>query len=364
MERFRACFAELDDPRTGNAQRHELDEIVMIALLAILCGAETCVDMALFGRSKEPLLRRFLRLPGGVPSHDTFSRVFRLLDPAAFEACFARYLAALSARVQGVVAIDGKTVRRSFDRQKGQAPLHLVSAWACEQRLVLGQLRVADTSNEIPAVPELLALLALEGCIVTADALHCQDRTAAAILERAGDYVLALKANRPALFEDVRLLLDDPEVPPDDLATTTDGDHGRIETRRAAVVHDVAWLAEGHGFPGLRAVGKITATREQDGKTTTATRYYLLSRPLPAAQFLAVVRAHWQIENRLHWVLDVVLDEDQARARKDHAPENLARLRRFALNVLRANHEKGSTRGKIKRAGWDDAFLLQLLASA
>jgi predicted transposase YbfD/YdcC len=364
MERFRACFAELADPRTGNAQRHELDEIVMIALLATLCGAETCVDMALFGRSKEPLLRRFLELPGGIPSHDTFSRIFRLLDPVAFEACFVRYLGALAERAQGVVAIDGKTARRSFDRQKGRGPLHLVSAWACEQRLVLGQLRVAGKSNEIPAVPQLLALLALEGCIVTADAMHAQKATAEVILARGGDYVLALKANQPALHEDVRLLLDDPEAPPDEVATTTDGDHGRIETRRAAVVHDVAWLAETHAFPGLRAIGKVTATREQDGRTTTATRYYLLSRRLAAARFLEVARAHWQIENTLHWVLDVVLDEDQARARKDHAPENLARLRRFALNVLRANREKGSTRGKIKRAGWDDAFLLHLLTTA
>ena len=320
--------------------------------------------MALFGRAKAALLCRFLKLPGGIPSHDTFSRIFRRLDPAAFEACFARYLAALSGRVQGVVAIDGKTARRSFDRRTGRAPLHLISAWACEQRLVLGQLRVADKSNEIPAVPELLALLALEGCIVTADALHCQDKTAAAILERGGDYVLALKANQPALFEDVRLLLDDPEAPADEVATTTDGDHGRIETRRAALVHDVAWLAKSHGFPGLTAVGKVTGTRDKDGRTTTATRYYLLSRPLRAARFLEVVRAHWQIENCLHWVLDVVLDEDQARARKDHAPENLARLRRFALNVLRANREQGSTRGQIKRAGWDDTFLLQLLAAA
>jgi len=175
--------------------------------------------------------------------------------------------------------------------------------------------------------------------------------------------VLALKANRPALHADVRLRLDDPEAPPDDRATTTDGDHGRIETRRAAVVDAIAWLAKSHGFPGLRAVGKVTAIREQDGRTTTAIRYYLLSRPLTAAHFLELVRAHWHIENRLHWVLDVVLDEDQARARKDHAPENLARLRRFALNILRANREKGSTRGKIKRAGWDDAFLLHLLAT-
>ena len=251
MEWFRACFAELEDPRTGNAQRHELDEIVMIALLATLCGAEGCVDMALFGRSKEPLLRQFLKLPGGIPSHDTFSRVFRRLDPRGFEACFGRYLAALSERVQGVVAVDGKTARRSFDRQQGRAPLHLISAWACETRLVLGQLRVDGKSNEIPAVPELLALLALPGCIVTADAMHAQKATAQAILEGGGDYVLALKANRPALFEDVRLLLDD-----------------------------------------------------------------------------------------------------------------LAGLRRFALNVLRANRNQGSTRGKIKRAGWDDAFLLNLLAAA
>jgi predicted transposase YbfD/YdcC len=364
MYGFRACFAELADPRSGNAQRHLLDEIMMIALVALLCGAESCVDMALFGRSKEPLLRRFLRLPGGVPSHDTFSRIFRLLDPDAFEACFARYLGALAEQVAGVVAIDGKTARRSFDRQTGRPPLHLISAWACEQRLVLGQRRVDDGANEIVALPELLALLALEGCIVTADAMHCQKDTAQAIVAQGGDYVLALKANRPALYEDVRLLLDDPETAPDDVTVTTDGDHGRIETRRAAVVHDVAWLAESHAFPGLSALGKVTATREQAGRTTTATRYYLLSRPLAAARFLAVVRAHWQIENRLHWVLDVVLDEDLARARKDHAPENLARLRRFALNVLRVNHAHGSIRGKIKRAGWDDAFLLNLLATA
>ena len=363
MDGFRACFGELADPRSGNAQRHELDEIMMIALVATLCGAESCVDMALFGRGKEPLLRRFLRLPGGIPSHDTFSRIFRLLDPDAFEACFARYLGALSERVEGVVAIDGKTARRSFDRQNHRPPLHLISAWACEQRLVLGQRRVDDGANEIVALPELLALLALDGCIVTADAMHCQKDTAQAILARGGDYVLALKANQPALHEDVRLLLDDPDAPPDDLATTTDGDHGRIETRCAAVLYDVAWLAESHAFCGLSAVGKVTAAREQDGRTTTATRYYLLSRPLSAARFLAVVRAHWQIENRLHWVLDVVLDEDLARARKDHAPENLARLRRFALNVLRANKDNGSTRGKIKRAGWDHAFLLNLLAT-
>ena len=364
MEGFRACFADLVDPRQGNAQRHELDEIVMLALLAMVSGAETCVDMALFGRSKEALLRRFLRLPGGIPSHDTFSRVFRLLDPAAFEACFARYVAALAGRIEGVVAVDGKTARRSFDRQGGQGPLHLISAFACDTRLALGQRKVDGKSNEISALPELLALLTLDGCIVTADAMHCQKATARAILDRGGDYVLAVKGNQKTLLDDIQLLLDDPDAAPDDAAQTVDGDHGRIETRRAAIDHDVAWLAERHGFPGLQAVGKITATREIDGKTTTACRYYILSKPLSAARFLDVVRAHWHVENRLHWVLDVIMDEDQSRARKDNGPENLARLRRFALNIVRANQDKGSTRGKIKRAAWDDAFLLQLLAAA
>jgi predicted transposase YbfD/YdcC len=363
MEGFRACFADLVDPRRGNAQRHELDEIVMVALLAMVSGAETCVDMALFGRSKEALLRRFLRLPGGIPSHDTFSRVFRLLDPDLFEACFARYVAALAERVQGVVAVDGKTMRRSFDRQSGQGPLHMISAFACDTRLALGQRKVDGKSNEISALPELLALLTLDGCIVTADAMHCQKATAQAILGRGGDYVLAVKGNQKTLFEDMQLLLDDPEAAPDDTAQTVDGDHGRIETRRALIVHDVARLAERHGFPRLAAVGKVEATREIDGKATTACRYYILSKPLSAARFLDVVRAHWHVENRLHWVLDVVMDEDQSRARKDNGPENLARLRRFALNIIRANQDKGSTRGKIKRAAWDDAFLLQLLAA-
>jgi predicted transposase YbfD/YdcC len=369
MERFQACFADLADPRTGNAQRHELLEILLIALAATLCGAEGCVDMALFGRAKEPLLRRFLALPGGVPSHDTFSRLFRLLDPVAFEASFARFVAAFAARIAPgtsgqVVAVDGKTARRSFDRRRGQRPLHLISAWAVEQRLVLGQRKVEGASNETRALPELLALLTLDGRIVTADAMHCHKATAQAILDRGGEYCLALKANQPALLAEVRLLLDDPEAPASDRCVTTDGDHGRIETRRAEVVHDVAWLAASHGFPGLQAAGKVTATREVDGSTTTATRYYLLSTPLAAARFAKVVRAHWHIENRLHWVLDVVMDEDQARARKDHAPENLARLRRFALNLLRANPDQGSTRGKLKRAAWDDAFLLKILTAA
>ena len=363
MGRLEECFFDLQDPRSENA-RHDLLEILTVALCAVLCGAESCVDMALFGAAKEPLLRQFLELEHGVPSHDTFSRVFRLVEPEALQACFGRFMVAFTEGFRGVVAIDGKTARRSFDRAGAASPVHLLSAWGCEQRLVLAQRKVASEGNEITAMAALLALLELDGRLVTVDAMHCQRATAQAILDRGGDYVLALKANQPALLEEVRLLLDDPAAPPDDVAETVDGDHGRIETRRAEVLGDVEFLRRDHDWPGLAAIGKITATREIDGKATTATRYYLLSCPLPAARFAAVVRSHWTIENDLHWVLDVILDEDQARNRKDNGPENLALLRRLALNLLRVNTDKGSLRGKIKRAAWNDAFLLRLLANA
>jgi len=366
MGQLEACFADLPDPRSGNATRHDLLEMLMIALCAVLCGAESCVDMALFGRSKEAVLRRFLKLEHGVPSHDTFSRLFRLLDPEAFQASFQRFVASFAEalRAEDLVAVDGKTLRRSFDRAAGRSPLHLISAWAGGQGLVLGQAKVEDGANEITALPALLALLDLKGRLVTADAMHCQRDTAARLIAAEADYVLALKDNQPALLEEVRLLLDDPQAPPDDVAETVDGDHGRIETRRAEVLYDVDFLTEAYHWPGLQAIGKVTAWREIDRRTSVKTRYYLLSRPLSAVRFLTAVRSHWGIENSLHWVLDVTLDEDQSRARKDHAPENLALLRRLALNILRANPDKGSIRGKIKRAGWDDNFLVRLLTNA
>ena len=333
-------------------------------LASAICGAESCVDMAEFGLAKEPLFRQVLRLNHGIPSHDTFSRLFRLLDPAAFHTAFQRFMAAFAeaATVDGVIALDGKTARRSFDRARSGSPLHLVSAWACDARLVLGQRAVAEGGNEIDALLELLAMLDLEGRIVTADAMHCQRRTAKAVLERRADYVLALKATQRELLADVRLLLDDPQAPPESEAQTMDGDHGRIETRRASVLADIDYLQRAHSFPGLAAIARITASREISGKTSTAVRYFLLSRPMTAERLLAVVRAHWGIENSLHWVLDVIMDEDQARTRRDHGPENLALLRRLALNMLRANTAKGSVRLKIKRAGWRDDFLLSILA--
>lgn len=362
MERFQECFSAVEDPRTGNARRHDLTEVLFLALCASLCGAESCVDMALFAEAKEGLLRRFLRLEHGVPSHDTFSRIFRLLDPVQFHAAFQRFTAAFAASQAGVVALDGKSLRRSFDRARRSSPLHLVSAWSCDQRLVLGQMRVAEGSNEIEAVPALIALLDLEGAVVTVDAMHCQRAAAEALLARGADYVMAVKTNQPALFEDVRLLMNDPAAPADDAVETVDGDHGRIETRRVEIIGDVGWLAEAHRWPGLAAVAKLAATRESDGRTTTSERFYIASRPFAAAEMARLIRGHWGIENQLHWVLDVVMGEDLSRARKDHAPENLALLRRLALNVIKRNADKGSNRGKFKRAGWNDAFLLKLIS--
>ena len=362
MDRFAACFSGVEDPRTGNAQRHDLLEVLFMSLCASLCGAESCVDMADFAEAKEDVMRGFLKLEGGAPSHDTFSRLFRLLDPEQFHDAFQRFMADFAGTRAGVVAIDGKSLRRSFDRAAGASPLHLVSAWASEERLVLGQMKVAQGGNEITAVPALLRLLSLEGTTVTMDAMHCQRAPAEAIMAEGGDYVMAVKANQPALHDDVKLLMDDPGAPADDSAETVDADHGRIETRRAEVLHDVEWLTQTHRWPGLAAVGKVTATREIDRHATTTARYYIASQPLSAAELNRLVRGHWGIENQLHWVLDVVMNEDQARARKDNAPENLALLRRLALNIIKRNKDKGSNRLKFKRAGWDDRFLTKLIA--
>ncbi len=361
VDGFFACFSELPDPRDDNA-RHDLLEMLVIALCAVLCGAEDCSDMALFGRAKEAFFREFLSLRHGIPSHDTFSRVFRLLDPVKFHACFLAFMRKFSETIQGVIAVDGKTLRRSFCRASQKSALHLVSAWAAEQRLVLGQLAVDGKSNEITAVPKLLQLLSLKGAIVTADALNCQRAIASQIVDQSGDYALALKGNQQAMHADVGLFLDDPAFIPDSIHTATDGDHGRIETRTSVVSTDIAWLQERHQWPGLAAIGKVTRIREVNRKTTTETAYYLLSTPLSAERFNDVVRHHWSIENSLHWVLDVTMNEDQSRNRKDHGPENLALLRRLALNLAKLEPSKGSMKGKLKQAGWDNTFLAKLLS--
>jgi predicted transposase YbfD/YdcC len=363
MENFSACFASVDDPRRANA-RHDLHEILLIALCAMLCGGEDCTDMALFGQAKEDFLRRFLSLRHGIPSHDTFSRLFRDLDPTSFHAAFGKFMAQFSSGLGEVIAIDGKTMRRSFDRASAKSPLHLVSAWASEQRLVLGQIAVDGKSNEITAIPKLLEMLTLKGRIVTLDAMHCQRATAEDITNKGGDYALALKGNQGTLFEDVRLFLDDPETKLTDTHETTDGDHGRIEVRHHGVVTDIDWLQARHRWPGLGAIGKVVRTRESRGKISSQTAYYLLSDQWNAEDFARIIRTHWSIENSLHWVLDVTMKEDNARNRLDNGPENIGLLRKWALNITKNEGSKGSMKGKLKRAGWDNTFLATLLANA
>lgn len=361
MEKFIACWEGVDDPRTGNAALHDFHEMLIIALCAVLCGSQGSVDMGLFARSKEPFLRGFLKLENGVPSHDTFSRLFRMLDPEQFRAAFSLFMQGFSKQCEGVVAIDGKVLRRSFDKASGKSPLHMVSAWGCEQRLVLAQIATDAKSNEITAVPKLLEMLTLKGTIVTADALNCQRAIAQQIVDQGGDYALALKGNQETLHRDVVLFLDDPASKTNKAAPVVDADHGRIETRTAMVSTDVAWLRETHRWPGLNAVGKVERTREIDGKISCETAYYLLSAPLSPERLNEVVRAHWGVENQLHWRLDVVMNEDQDRSRLGNAPHNFAVLRHMALNVMQKDGEKGSLRGKIKRAGWDEAYLARLL---
>jgi len=352
----------IEDPRSGNARRHHLRELLVIALCAVPCGGASCVDMADFAEEKEGFLREFLSLEKGLPSHDTFSRVFRALEPEQFRRCFQNFVARFAETCQGVIAIDGKVLRRSFDTASAKSSLHMVSAWGCEQRLVLGQIATDAKSNEITAVPKLLEMLSLKGCIVTVDALNCQRDIARQIVDQGGDYVLALKGNQGTLHDDVRTFLDDPATAAVAIDTTVDGDHGRIETRTATISTSIDWLQEHHRWPGLKAIGKIVRTRETGAKTTMETAYYLLSSTLPAERFGRVVRAHWAVENNLHWTLDVVMNEDQARNRLDHGPNNLAVLRHMALNILNTHKSKISNRRKIKRAGWSNAFLANLLA--
>ena len=365
MESLGVAFAIVPDPRAGNA-RHELVDVLVIAFAATLCGAETCCDMALFGRSKEGLLREMLPLRHGIPSHDTFSRVFRLLDPEAFGAAFRRFTAGFAERLGGsadragqVVAIDGKSLAAACEAGARTTPLHLVTAWAADQRLVLAQRR-APGRSETTAALELVEMLDLLGATVTADALHGSRRMAAAIRARGGDYALAIKGNRGPLHRAMRDLL--AEADPAKGASTRERAHGREESRQAVVLPAPPGWPERFGFAGLAALARIDAVRRTGSTEQRQSRYFALSRELSPLQALKIVRAHWTIENGQHWLLDVVMDEDRARARKDNAGENLALLRRLALNLLRTDPEKASVRGKIKKAGWHDQYLLNLLA--
>lgn len=362
-------FAELPDPRDARGLRHRLEDLLTIAMCAVVCGANDWEEVALFGEAKGKWFGTFLELPHGTASPDTFGRLFAALDPMALERCFAAWIQALSKSSGGqLIAIDGKTLRRSFDRAAGKAAIHLVSAWAQANELVFGQLACEAKSNEITAIPKLLELLDLRGATVTIDAAGCQKEIARKIVDRGGDYVLALKANQPTMHAEVKLLLDH-AIAGGGLGAalqscqSVEGDHGRIETRRTWVTGEVDWFEDRRQWAGLRCFAAVECERIVGDKTTCERRYFISSLPGTDAEALArAVRGHWGIENKLHWVLDVVFNEDASRLRKGHGAENFSRLRRIALNQLK--HESTarlSIKKKRLRAGWDHDYLLKLL---
>jgi predicted transposase YbfD/YdcC len=357
MRNLRRMFRPLQDPRASNAQ-HNLVEILVIALAATLAGAKTCTEFEFFGKGREELLRRFLELKHGIPSHDTFSNVFRALNPKGLETVLRKF--SKSFGVKGVVSIDGKALRGAFTRGRRAMPLHMVNVWAAGTRMALAQ-RKAPNRNEVAGALEVLALLDLKGALVTADALHCRPDTAQAIRGRKGHYVLAIKSNRGRLFNAVKTLLAAARKPARASQRRTTA-HGRVE-RRQAIVAPAPQLAKQYRFPAIAAVGRIDSWRANAGKAAKHTvRYFLTSRLLSAKKLLEVVRAHWSIENNLHWVLDMIFDEDACRSRKDHAPENLAVIRKLAINILQATPGPARISHKMLQARWNNDFLLSALA--
>jgi predicted transposase YbfD/YdcC len=369
-------FEEMPEPRQKAKVLYPLPELLLCCLVGVLCGAEGWVEVEEYGEAKLAFLRRFLPFAHGIPSHDTFSDVFNALDPEGFKAAFIAWTAGLQQNIREIVAVDGKTLRRSFDRGCGQGPIHMISAWAAGQRLVLGQRAVAAKENEITAIPELLALLSLKGAIVTIDAIGCQKKIAATIRERGADYLLALKENQPTLYRDVADFLTEQRAAGfKDCACgsaaaceTTDADHGRVEIRRHWITSDIAWLRERHpAWPDLISIGMIEAEREEPGKPASRhIRFYITSIAPDVGEFARAARQHWGIENGLHWVLDVVYREDECRIRKRNGPANFAAIRHMTLNLLQRTKtaKKKSVRVKRGLAALDETFLQTVLMAA
>ena len=366
-------FEELPDPRQGNAKQHIFLEILIIALCAVICGADGWCEVELFGKNKKDWLKTFLQLPKGIPSHDTFGRVFGKINPEEFQKRFIEWIQAVEEVTNGeVIAIDGKKLRRSHDQEVGKAAIYMVSAWATENQLVLGQTKVAETSNEITAIPKLLQLLEISGCIVTIDAIGTQTEIAKTIIEKGGDYLLSVKENQGCLFEDIETLFNvdvaqEFKYAEYSYAKTVNKGHGRIETRECWATDKEKYLAlirKRENWQGLKSVVRIVSKRKIGDKTEIKTRYFISSLPADAKVVLNVKRDHWKIENQLHWVLDIAFREDECRIRKDHAAENMAVLRHIALNLLKRDKTaKGGIHAKRLQAGWNNNYLLSILKS-
>ena len=337
---------------------------------AVVAGADDWVEIAAYARAREAWFRGFLELPGGVPSHDTFGRVFALLDPDAFGKCYVDWIRALINIPDELVAIDGKTLRRSHDRSNGKSAIHMVNAWAVNSGLVLAQVKTEAKSNEITAIPELLKLLDVKGSVVTIDAMGCQKEIARQIVAKEADYVFSLKGNQGNLHKEVELLFQDAKKNnfkdlPHDSFTTVDGEHGRIETRCYTTVDDVSWFGEKNKWAKLSSFGMIESQREIDGEIKGETRYFISSLPSDAKRFAAAARGHWAVENNLHWTLDIAFREDDSRVRSGHAPANLAIIRRLALSLIKQDrNRKIGIKASRKRAGWDMEYIKKLIGKA
>lgn len=361
-------FSILVDPRIDRTKRHSLHDILVIAICGMICGADDWVSIQEFGEAREDWFRTFLDLPNGIPSHDTFGRVFAALDPEAFSRCFAAWMRDVAELTDGeVVAIDGKTLRRSFDRASARSPIHIVSAWAAGNGVAIGQVKTDAKSNEITAIPRLLDLLHVKGCIVTIDAMGCQKEIAAKILDKEADYLLGLKGNQPHLEIEVAAYFDaaiknDFAGAPHGYHETSERGHGRVERRRVWCTTDVGALAMAEAWPGLGSIIRVEAERTVGGKTSVEHRHYISSmKKADARKAGDAVREHWGIENKHHWVLDIAFNEDDSRNRVDNSAQNLATLRHIALNLLKSDPYKLGVKNKRLKAGWDVKYLLKLL---
>lgn len=355
-------FTDLPDPRIERKKLHKLTDILCITICAVICGAQHWTQIEEFGKAKENWFRTFLDLENGIPSHDTFGTVFAALDPDAFAMCFIRWVESLATKTaKDVISFDGKALKKSFDSASSKAAIHMVSAFSSANNLVLGQLKVDDKSNEITAVPKLLELVVLEGCIVTADALNCQKSIVAKIVEQDADYVLALKENHPNLYADVKLYFQTHRAHCLTSEATVEKGHGRIETRRYWMETKIDWLFQKKDWGNLRAIGMVESCRELNGGKSVEQRYYLLSLD-NIEDFARAVREHWHVENKLHWSLDVTFREDDSRVRTGYASENLSTIRRIALNLLKQEKTlKAGIETKRLKAGWDHDYLLRVL---